>query len=202
MNIKPIHVNAVLAGVVAAIAAPVPAIASESIVNRFHRTYQALQSVRCTFVLDGTHTGQLFAMRGKGYVLAMADRRIISNGTTVWNITPATKTVIVNNALQNGEDLSLERLFFTLLSVYRASAVQGATNQLDLRPPAPAVRVAGVQSARVTVDDNMRVTKVVVNDGATESTWVLKNLQLNAKPLATERFTYEPPSGWTTVDLR
>lgn len=197
-----INVNLVLAGVVAAIAAPAPVTASESIVHRFHRTYQTLQSVRCTFVLDGTHTGQLFAERGKGYVLALADRKIISNGTTVWNVTPTTKTVIVNSALQNGEDLSLERLFFTLLSVYRATAVNGATNQLELRPPAPAVRVAGVQSARVTVDNNMRVTKVVVNDGATESTWVIKNLQLNAKPLATERFTYEPPSGWTTVDLR
>jgi outer membrane lipoprotein-sorting protein len=177
-------------------------IQAQSLADRFHATYHALQSVRCTFTLDGQHTGELFAVRGKGYILTLADRKIICDGKTVWNVTPSTKTAVINSVTINGDDMNLERLFFSLMSIYHASPVKGAPNELDLIPPSISMRVAGVASARVTVDSKMRVTKVVTNDGTATAVWTMKSLQLNAPQSAAQRFTFDPPSGWTTIDLR
>jgi outer membrane lipoprotein-sorting protein len=202
MSMERTRNNLIVVAGVSAIAMVSSQAASESIVDRFHRTYQTLQSVRCTFALNGVHAGQLMAVRGKGYILTLPDRQIISNGITVWNVTPSTKTVIINAVQHNGEDLSLERLFFSLLSVYRASSVKGASNELELLPPSPSVRIAGVTSARVTVDTKMRVSKVVVADGSSTSVWTLSNVRLNVPSGPTERFTFDSPAGWTTIDLR
>jgi len=176
--------------------------AAESAVDRFHRIYRNISSVRCSFSLDGTITGNLVAVRGKGYRLDVADRLIVSDGASVWNITKSTKTVVIDAVRKNGEELNLERLFFSLLSVYRATPSPEGKGNLILLPPAPAVRIAGVERAVVVVDASMGVKEVTVDDGATTSTWKIRKLQLDAKPTAAEKFSFDAPKGWTVIDLR
>lgn len=176
-----------------------------TLAERFHQRYVSLRSVSCTFKDGSGLRGQLEAMRGGRYMVTLADRRIISDGKTVWNVTPDTKTVIVNAMKGNADDLSLERVFFTIMAVYRGSVTsapnRNGTATLRLIPPAPDAVVGGVEQADVTIDRSMRVTAITVKDGSALTRWTITAMTLDPK-LDASRFTYVPPKGWNVVDLR
>lgn len=176
-----------------------------TLAERFHQRYVSLRSVSCTFKDGSGLRGQLEAMRGGRYMVTLADRRIISDGKTVWNVTPDTKTVIVNAMQGNADDLSLERVFFTIMAVYRGSVTsapnRNGTATLRLIPPAPDAVVGGVEQADVTIDRSMRVTAITVKDGSALTRWTITAMTLDPK-LDASRFTYVPPKGWNVVDLR
>lgn len=176
-----------------------------TLAEQFHQRYVSLRSVSCTFKDGSGLRGQLEAMRGGRYMVTLADRRIISDGKTVWNVTPDTKTVIVNAMQGNVDDLSLERVFFTIMAVYRGSVTsapnRNGTATLRLIPPAPDAVVGGVEQADVTIDRSMRVTAITVKDGSALTRWTITAMTLDPK-LDASRFTYVPPKGWNVVDLR
>lgn len=176
-----------------------------TLAERFHQRYVSLRSISCSFKDGSGLRGQLEAMRGGRYMVTLPDRRIISDGKTVWNVTPATKTVIVNAMQGSADDLSLERVFFTIMAVYRGSVTSGpdkkGTATLRLVPPAPNAVIGGVEQADVTIDRSMRVRSISVKDGSALTRWTITAMTLDPK-LDASRFSYVPPKGWNVVDLR
>ncbi|MBU3741897.1 MAG: outer membrane lipoprotein carrier protein LolA [Candidatus Kapabacteria bacterium] len=173
--------------------------------ERFHTTYASLRSLSCTFTDASGIRGSVSAVKGGKYDIKLPDRRIVSNGTTVWNITPSSKTVIINAMNTNSEDLSIERVFFTLMAVYRIQneSKPDARKHITLRlvPPAPSAVVGGVVWADVTVDASMNVETITIHDGASTTRWAISRLKRN-RPIDASVFTFTPANDWQVIDLR
>ncbi|MCU0331044.1 MAG: hypothetical protein MUC47_08735 [Candidatus Kapabacteria bacterium] len=176
--------------------------AKEDIAQRFHTTYRSLKSIECTFTREGTINGSLIAIKGKGYDIRVGDRRIVSDGVLIWNITEGTKTVVINKVQSNSQDLSIEQMFFTMMSIYVPSVVKesGAVTTLRLLPPSPQAIVGGVEQADVSIDRSLKVKRIETRDGGQTSIWTVTSMKLNR--VGATSFSYKPLSGWNVVDLR
>ena len=173
--------------------------------DRFHQTYSTLRSLSCTFKESSGLKGSIAAMRGGKYDVRLPDRQLVSDGSTVWNITPSSKTVILDRYRANADDMSIERIFFTLMAVYRVQREEkiSSTGRTTLRlvPPAQDAMVGGVAWADVTIDDRMNVHSITINDGTATSRWTITGLKRNPS-LSPSTFSYKPASGWQVIDLR
>lgn len=173
--------------------------------DRFHQTYSTLRSLSCTFKESSGLKGSIAAMRGGKYDVRLPDRRLVSDGSTVWNITPSSKTVILDRYRANADDMSIERIFFTLMAVYRVQREEkiSSTGRTTLRlvPPAQDAMVGGVAWADVTIDERMNVHSITINDGTATSRWTITGLKRNPS-LSPSTFSYKPASGWQVIDLR
>lgn len=173
--------------------------------DRFHQTYSTLRSLSCTFKESSGLKGSIAAMRGGKYIVRLPDRELVSDGSTVWNITPSSKTVILDRYRANADDMSIERIFFTLMAVYRVQREEkiSSTGRTTLRlvPPAQDAMVGGVAWADVTIDDRMNVHSITINDGTATSRWTITGLKRNPS-LSPSTFSYKPASGWQVIDLR
>lgn len=173
--------------------------------DRFHQTYSTLRSLSCTFKESSGLKGSIAAMRGGKYDVRLPDRQLVSDGSTVWNITPSSKTVILDRYRANVDDMSIERIFFTLMAVYRVQREEKISSTvrttLRLVPPAQDAMVGGVAWADVTIDDRMNVHSITINDGTATSRWTITGLKRNPS-LSPSTFSYKPASGWQVIDLR
>lgn len=183
---------------------PIRAIATDDIVARFQQRYQGLKSVRCTFNGSANQRGTLAAIRGGKFRLTTGDRVIVSDGSSVYNATPSTKTVIVNRFNPKATDVSIERVFFDVLTIYRASvqSSKGGSTTLRLVPPASTAVVYGVRELLVVIStSSLAITSITATTDAGQFTFAISQLKINtAVPAST--FTYAAPQGWEVIDLR
>jgi outer membrane lipoprotein-sorting protein len=180
------------------------AAAGDDIVLRFQQRYHGLTSVRCSFAGSPGPRGTLVAVRGGKFRLETSDRIIVSDGKAVYNATPSSKTVIINRFNPKATDVSIERMFFDILTVYRATASQGAGNSHTLRllPPSPTAIVSGVRELTATIDaSSMNISRLVATTDSGQYTFTISNLKVN-RSVPPSAFTYAPPSGWEVIDLR
>lgn len=186
----------------------VPAVAPSSIAERFQLRYARLRSVRATFSLDQHTKGAMTVVRGRGYDITVGDRRIVSDGRSVWNIQPTTRTVVINAVADGGGgEASVEQIFFSMLSMYRATVVSGPDAKgratLRLTPPAGGSPVADVTRADVEIDRTLTVRSIRIHDNTSATaTYTLRNVVMDNKADESRSFGYTPPAGWQVVDLR
>lgn len=186
------------------VAAPVRSFAAEDLIMRFQQRYQGITSVRCAFSSSANLNGTLAAIRGGKFRMTMSDRVIVSDGTSVYNATPSTKTVIVNRFNPKASDVSIERVFFELLTVYTATiqSATGATRSLRLIPPAPSAVVHGVRELTVILRaDTLAISSITAITDAGRFTFSITNLKINVG-IPGSTFSYVPPAGWEVIDLR
>jgi len=175
-----------------------------SLLDRFHATYGSLRTVRCSFRSAQGINGTITARRGGSYRITVPDRTIVSDATSVWSATTSARTVIINRYRATSGDLSLEKIFFEIMTIYRGSVLTqskrgGGTVRLE--PPASNAVIAGVSRADVDLDPSLKVTAVTVTVNGSTQTFRISGLALNPK-VSDAEFTYRPPKGWETIDLR
>lgn len=184
--------------------APIQGVAADDVVTRFQQRYQGLTSVRCLFSGAANQRGTLAAVRGGKFRLTTSDRIIVSDGSSVYNATPSAKTVIVNKFNPRATDVSIERVFFELLTVYRASvqASNGVYRTLRLVPPSPNAVVNAVRELSVVVHaTTLTVTSITATTDAGQFSFTISQLKINA-PVPAATFAYTAPTGWEVIDLR
>lgn len=178
--------------------------ATDDLVMRFQQRYQGLKSVRCSFSGSGNQRGTLAAVRGGKYRLSMNDRIIVSDGTSIYNASPSAKTVIINRFNPKATDVSIERVFFELLTVYRATvqSADGVQRTLRLVPPASSAVVYGVRELSVIVNaSTLAISRCTATTDSGQFTFAITDLKLNTS-LPASTFVYTPASGWEVIDLR
>lgn len=175
--------------------------AGEDPIDHFLRRYAGLKSVDVSFTSDRLE-GRLRARKGGLYRIEAGDRLFVSDGSTIWNVQRTTKTVVLDRAMAQPEEMSVDRIFFVLLNVYTPSVkVGGASPTLRLSPPDPTARIAGVEWADVSMNANYEITAITVREGGSTTTWKITNLRRDPK-LGVDLFSYTIPEGWNAVDLR
>lgn len=191
--------------VLAALLLTAPSLMAGNTVDRFIQKYHALTSVSCEFRDLHGLVGTVKAKKGGAYRISLPDRTIVCNGSIVWSATPSSKTVIVNAYRAQAMDLSIERVFFTLMNVYRPSLIRDfaarKTAMIRLTPPAENAMVGSVKSVEIEFDASMNAKSITVREDAAVTTWTLRNVKLNGR-IAESVFGYTAPSDWQVVDLR
>lgn len=169
----------------------------------FHAKYRSLNSLRMTFSGSDGVSGSISARRGGMYRIEVAGRTIICDGKTVWSGDASTRSVVINTYKPLSTDVSLERVFFEIMSVYRSQVVQSSATSTILRltAPEPAAVIANVTSLDVTLNASYTVTQITVASGPSRITYAISRFKRNPS-LTAASFRYSPPKGWEVIDLR
>ena len=192
-----------LLGLSVAIWVPQQGIAGQDLLQRFHSTYRAAKTIRCTFTTASGVTGTIIAQRGGKYRVEMPDRTIVSDAKTVYSATPAVRTVILNTYKAQSKEVSLEKVFFDIMNIYQGVVIDhrhgGGT--IRLTPPDAHAMIASVSKVDVTVDKSMKVTRITLTENGTTSTYNVSGMSINPK-VKSNVFTYSAPKTWEIIDLR
>ncbi len=184
-----------------ALAAGAPAMAGGDPIDHFRERYADLTSVDVSFSSERIQ-GRLRARSGGRYRIEAGDRLFISDGTSVWNVQTSTKTVVIDAATAQSDEMSVDRIFFVLLNVYQPTVKSGGSSPiLRLSPPDPAAKIVGVDWADVALNARHEITSITVRENGTTTVWKITELRRNPR-LKDDLFQFAPPDGWTTVDLR
>jgi outer membrane lipoprotein-sorting protein len=137
------------------------------------------------------------------YRIEVAGRTIVCDGKTVWSGDASTRSVVINAYKPLSTDVSLERVFFEIMSVYRSQVVQSNATSTILRlsAPEPAAVIANVTSLDVTLNASYTVTQITVASGPSRITYAISRFKRNPS-IAASSFRYTPPKGWEVIDLR
>lgn len=173
------------------------------ILEKFHARYRTLSSISMRFAGTDGVSGSIIARKGGKYRIEAGGRTITCDGRTVWNAQASTKSVIVNTYKPLSNDVSLERVFFEIISVYRSSIVEQTPTGTVLRltAPQPAAIIANVTSLDLTLDASATVSKIVVASGPSRITYSISKLRTN-QATPSSLFSYTIPKGWEVLDLR
>ncbi len=177
--------------------------AAEDPLQRFHRSYRGLSTVSFAFRDGSGQTGSILAKRGGSYRITMGDRTVVSDGKTVWNATASTKTVVINDYKPQSTDVSIERVFFDVMSVYRSSIARQASSAVVVRleAPSPQAQIANISAVEITCTSSMIVNNVRITSAGSTSDYQISKFVANSKPNQ-QSFRFIVPKGWQTVDIR
>ena len=175
---------------------------SDDLLQKFHARYRGLTTLSCSFRGSNGISGTILAKRGGMYRIAVGERTVVSNGKTVWNATTSSKTVIVSQYKPASTDVSIERVFFDVMSVYRSSIQATGAHEYTVRfdAPNPQVQIAGISSVEVQCSKQLVVRSVRINAGGTTSDFSITKFTSNPRVTSAD-FTYTIPKNWQLVDL-
>lgn len=177
--------------------------AAEDPLQRFHRSYRGLAAVSFSFRDGGGQAGSILAKRGGSYRITLGDRTVVSDGKTVWNATTSTRTVVVNDYKPHSTDVSIERVFFDVMSVYRSSITQQSSSGVVVRldAPSPQAQIANISTVEISCTSSMIVNSVRITSAGSTSSYRISKFASNPKT-DNRSFRFSVPKGWQTVDIR
>ena len=145
--------------------------------------------------------GKIFYKKGNKFRLEMRDITIISDGKTVWNYSKNRNKVIISDYDSSQPSiLSIENLINNYPSKCSVSEeTKGKTKLLTLIP-----KEKGLSFSKMilNVGDNDLIQKAEIEQSASGKIEItIKDYKLN-KGIPGSEFTFTPPEGCKTVDLR
>lgn len=150
--------------------------------------------------------GTLKAMRSGKYMLELSDRKIISDGHTIWNFQPSRKNVTIN-AIKNRPSNSLDIILFNFLYNYQPKEIQEYTigntvhHGLELIPK-NGKSVLGIKSLTMYVKKgSSEIKRISAMDGNQKQVWEVESLTINGG-LKDAHFTFTPPKDAEIIDMR
>lgn len=214
MNINSIKVIAILGAILFCV---VPNIVfgqqtAEKLYGIIIKKYGSLSSLRMNFTsVNGAvikATGSLKAKKGNKFVLDLGDRVLVSDGLTIWNYSKSSNSVVMSNFEDKGQ-ISIEKVFFTFLKSYKASAVlseQTSKGQklttLRLIPPDGEGMINGVKSIELGLSPKtLEVLRISITDAASTQRWDVSSMKINGN-IPDSTFQFTPPKGVKSVDMR
>ena len=125
------------------------------------------------------------------------------DGKNVWNISQSDKTVIINSYSASGNELSLDKIFFAAMNVYKISVVEESKKggKLRLTPPNIQARIGALSAINISLNSATTITALELDEMGSLSRYNITKLLVNKK-IPANTFTYSAPSGWKVVDLR
>ena len=169
----------------------------------FHSKYRSLSSIRMNISASDGMRGTIVARRGGRYRIEVGSRTIVCDGKTVWSADAASRSVVINEYKPYSADVSLEKVFFEVMSVYRSQIVESSARATTVRltAPQPNAIIANVSSVDVRLDASYLVTSVIITSGRSSVTYNISKFKRNPTTTAAS-FQFTVPAGWETIDLR
>ena len=176
---------------------------------QLRKRYGNMHSLEVKFIgiepISGMH-GTLKAMRSGKYILELSDRKIISDGHTIWNYLPSRKNVTINE-IKNRPSSSLDIVLFNFLYNYQPKDVQDYVignvmhHGLELIPK-QGKSVLGIKSLIMYVQKgSSEIRRIAALDGNQKQVWDLESIKINGG-FTNANFTFIPPKDTEVIDLR
>ena len=167
-----------------------------------------LETVHVVFGVNNSDmVGEIYAQKGGKMRMSLRDNIIISDGVTIWNVSPGNSVAISDYEVT--ADFSLETILFDLasnLTPKKYSQINktnsDAKYSLELVPRANSAYGDQIQSIIIQFDKNREMSNIIVNplDGNRIS-YQIKEIEYNPK-LSANKFTFVPTEGLEIIDFR
>ncbi|HLA64257.1 MAG TPA: outer membrane lipoprotein chaperone LolA, partial [Rhodothermales bacterium] len=189
-------------------AAPAAAQNADAVARRLRERFAAVRSFQADFVqtVSGRQIRGTLAVRGDAFRIELPEQTLVSDGRTLWSYTRADRQVIVQDYERDAVGFSIGQVFTDWGSQFRTTGASRATLAgvaHDVLALVPRETGSSVRDVTLYVRTSDAVpTRVRVHDvnGQTLA-FDLSNVRLNPR-LASNTFTFRPPSGVEVVDLR
>ena len=178
-------------------------VASDDALQTFHAKYRGLNTISFVFKGQQGLSGSILAKRGGSYRITSSDRTVVSDGKTVWNATSSTKTVIVSDYKPTSTDVSIERVFFEVMSIYRSSISSQNSSAIVVRLDAPSAQtqIAGISSVELSCTPAFLVKGVRIVTNGSASEFSISKFVANTATKSSQ-FRFAVPDDWQMIDIR
>lgn len=184
---------------------------SQSVFNELVKKFSAAASVSFEFSLDGNSSfrGSLKSKPGNKYIITTAERKIVSNGKTIWNYSiKDNKVILSDQEVGSIGSISVENVFYSFSSAFKPVSLKrendsklGTSLVLHLRSD-KAVSQLNIETMQLVLDAKTKQIKAVRLDGTDgKQTWAIKKVNTTNK-IADSAFEFTPPKNCEVIDLR
>lgn len=183
----------------------------DAVYNKLIEKFHNIKSLEIDFELkeNPAYSGKITAKKGNKYIIEMENRKIVCNGSSIWNYSAKAKNVVINKFDPAKAGFSVEDLFFSILLAYEpVELVKESTSKggsgliLKLVPPKKESEIDNVKSVSLWLDQgSYKIYTVAIDDGNGMQTWFIDRILLNEK-VSDKIFEYTPPKGIEVIDMR
>jgi chaperone LolA len=156
--------------------------------------------------IEQTFSGTLYMKKPNRYRIESEHQTIVTDGITVWAYSPANNQVIIDHYKENQNSLTPDKFMLSLPVNYYATLLgteKGKGGEQALLKLVPKDDRSFVKMVKIWVDEkNWMVQKILILDvNETTTTYTINDMKLNGN-LKERTFSFTPPVGAETVDLR
>lgn len=141
-------------------------------------------------------SGEMYLKKGNQYKIILSNRKIVSDGQTIWNHSFTDKQVLISN-FKELKSASIENLFFDILAKSVVIKVSSKRNSQGQKMTLLQIyNQAQDQEIEFMLDKNNTITSVDINS----QIWYITNLKFSLPQSTT--FDFSPDSSLELIDLR
>jgi outer membrane lipoprotein carrier protein len=147
--------------------------------------------------------GVFYYKKGNKFKVDYGDRKIISDGESIWNYDSNNKRVVINNISEDESSFTLDKIIYDYPEKCSVSKVSGDNGEYaHAIKLTPETKGLGFKSVKIWSNKNNLIRKLEVsNFNGTQIVIELNNVKLN-QDLKSSEFTYNAEEGIRTIDLR
>lgn len=184
---------------------------AQSVFNELVKKFSSAPSVSFEFALDGNTSfrGSLKSKPGNKYAITTADRKIVSNGKTIWNYSiKDNKVILSEQEVGSIGSISVENVFYSFSSTFKPVSLKrendskhGTSLVLHLRSD-KALSQLNIETMQLVLDAKSKQIKAVRLDGTDgKQSWAIKKINTTNK-ISDSAFEFVPPKNCEVIDLR
>jgi outer membrane lipoprotein carrier protein len=156
--------------------------------------------------MEQAFNGTLYMKKPNRYRIESEHQTIVTDGISVWAYSPANNQVIIDHYKENQNSLTPNKFMLNLPSNYYATLLgteKGKNGEQAILKLVPKDDRSFVKNVKIWVDENnWMVKKILILDvNETTTTYTIHDIKLNGN-LKERMFSFTPPAGVETVDLR
>jgi len=177
----------------------------------FGELKQKLDGLKTVHVVFGVNNsdmvGEIYAQKGGKMRMSLRDNVIISDGKTIWNVSPGNSVAI--SEYEESDGFSLETILFDLVSSMKpvkysklSKTDSNVRYSLELKPETNSKYEKQLESMEVQYNNSKEMSNIIVNqsNGSTVS-YQIRKIKYNPE-LSSNKFTYQPTEGIEVIDFR
>lgn len=176
----------------------------ESAFNYFKEKLNKVEVVSFNFVStnDPNYKGYLVANKSNMFKLALSDRILVCDGTSVWNYDIKQKQVVISD-FGKTQSASLQNIFFNITENYKPINLQSVVS--TKKKNYNTLTLASVSNSNETIelsyDDKYNITHIKFNIAKNSGNIKISNLKYNPKTNK-DTFKFKLPKDVEEIDLR
>lgn len=176
----------------------------EDIFNYFKDKLTKIETISFNFVSinDPNYKGYIIANKSNMFKMALVDRILICDGSSVWNYDIKQKQVVISD-FSRTQSASLQNIFFNITQNYKPINLQSVLG--SKKKNYNLLTLASVNNPNETLelsyDDKYNITNIKFNIGKNSGNIKISNLKYNPKTNK-DTFKFKLPKDVEEIDLR
>lgn len=180
----------------------------ESVFSKLKSEYNSINTIHIIFGMSEMNekAAELYAKKGGNMHLSLKDNVIISDGETIWNISPGVSATVSD--YEDSKDMTLESIFFGLMDELEPitySALKNTSNNekysLKLKPKVRSEYSNQLKYLTLYLGKNNELVRVMVDTPNGVMNYNIKLIEKDPK-IDSNKFVYIPTKDVEVIDFR